>query len=53
MTEKKLTGLLQVRKGNAIDVKELISLANRADKARLEQYPDVWSLEEKKDSEKC
>ena len=41
MTEEKLTELLQVREGKVRDIEELISLANRADKARLEPYPDV------------
>lgn len=41
MAEKKLSEQLQIREGNIDDVEELVSLANKADEARLEKFTDV------------
>src|SRR3972149_9311699 len=41
MTEGKLTDALHIREGNKEDVEELVSLANKADEARLEPFAGV------------
>lgn len=41
MTEEKLTQQLQIRTGNIDDVDELVSLANKADEARLEPFAGI------------
>src|SRR3989344_4977447 len=41
MTAEKATEQLQIREGTEKDVDELVNLANRADKSRLEPFADV------------
>lgn len=43
MSEEILSGSIEIREGNEKDVVELVSLANRADEARLELVSDAQS----------